>query len=234
VDFTVVGQNVPALLQAAGVTVELSVSVIVLSSVLGALAAIAHWSGNAVVRSVLNAYSWLMRCTPGLILLFFVYYGLPQVGISLPAFGAGVAALTAQAVAYNMEIFLSGLRGVPRGQFDAAHALAVPGPRLWLNVIGPQALRISTPAWFSNNINNLKGSSIASVITIGELTGITYNLIGITYKAVELLVFIALVYLAMNSILIGIQKLVERRLSPGDRTPRIPGALTAPELVAPR
>lgn len=241
-DFSVVWQNWPAMLQATWVTVELSVSIIVLSSVLGALATVAHRTGGLVVRALLDAFSWLMRCTPGLILLFFVYYGLPQVGVKLPAFAAGVAALTAQATMYNMEIFLSGLRGVPKGQFDAANALAIPSTRMWTTVIGPQALRIATPAWFSNLVNNLKGSSIASAITIGELTGITNNLIGITYKAVELLIVIAIVYLLLNSGLIGLQRLVERWLSPGvprtaRRAGRGPGAgagVTGPGALAPR
>lgn len=238
-DFSVVWENRHDLLQATWVTVELSVSIVVLSSVLGALATIAHRTGGVLVRTVLNAFSWLMRCTPGLILLFFVYYGLPQVGIRLPAFGASVAALSAQAMAYNMEIFLSGLRGVPRGQFDAAAALAIPSSRVWVSVIGPQALRIATPAWFSNLVNNLKGSSIASVITVGELTGITNNLIGITYQAVELLLVIGVVYLLLNSGLVVLQRLLERALSP-DRSPRrsrgtTTGAdVTGPGALAPR
>jgi His/Glu/Gln/Arg/opine family amino acid ABC transporter permease subunit len=217
VDFSVVWQNWRPLADGAVVTVELSLSVIAASSVLGALAAIAHWPGNLAVRSVLNAFSWLMRCTPSLILLFFLYYGLPEVGIKLPAFGSGIAALSAQGAAYNMEIFLSGLRGVPRGQFEAASALALPPARVWSRIIGPQALRIATPAWFSNLTNILKGTSVASAITIGDLTGVTYNLIGMTYRAVELLIVIAVVYLALNSGLVGIQRMTQRLLAPGHR-----------------
>ncbi|WP_159500591.1 amino acid ABC transporter permease [Microbacterium sp. 18062] len=216
-DLGIILRFLPDFWQGVVVTVQLSVTTIVIASVLGALLSALSWSGGVVVRSALNAFSWAMRCIPALIILFLAYYGLPQLGVRLDGFTAAVAGLSVQGAAYMMEIFKSGILGVPPGQFDAARALGIPRARAWIQLVGPQALRIAMPAYASDAIKILKGTSIASTITVFELTAAANQAISITYKAIEVLLPVAVVYALLSSIIILLQHLAERALDPGER-----------------
>ncbi|MCW2529255.1 MAG: putative rane protein [Pseudonocardiales bacterium] len=219
-DLSVVIDALPRLWQAVIVTIQLSVASIALATVLGVVLSILSWSGGLVTRAVLAAFSWVMRCVPALIILFIAYYGLPQLNIDLPPFVAAVAGLGLQGGAYMMEIFRSGIQSVPSGQFDAARALGVQPRRSWLQLIGPQALRISLPGYTSDAVKILKGTSVASIITVIELTGASNSIIGVTYKAVEVLIPVAIVYALLSSVLILLQHLLERTLDPATRSVR--------------
>ncbi len=205
---------IPDLARAAITTVELTVLTLLLSTVVGIPLAIIRNSSLRVLSRLVAAFSWLMRALPALLLLFFVYYGLPRFGLVLPAFPTAVVGLALSASAYNLEIFRAGLNAVDRGQHEAARALGLGPWHAWTRILIPQAAVVVIPPYVSNATLILKGSSIASIITVTEVTATANSLIGATYRPFELLVAAAIVYIALNTILAIVQTLVERRLVP--------------------
>ncbi|MFC0407145.1 amino acid ABC transporter permease [Roseomonas elaeocarpi] len=177
---------------------------------------------NSRVRSLaipVAVFSWFTRAVPTLVLLFFCYYGLPFFGIFLDPLPSALLALVLSATGYNVEFFRAGLRAVPKGQYEAAAALGLPASVAFRKVIFPQALRIAVPALFSNFTLNLKGTALASLVSVPELSGAVQGLISDTYRPVEFLLAAGVIYLALNSVLIALQHLVERYLDV-DAAPR--------------
>jgi His/Glu/Gln/Arg/opine family amino acid ABC transporter permease subunit len=200
----------PDLMAATWLTVVLTVTTVVLSTVLGIPLAVLAISGGRVVKAVLYAYSFAMRAIPLLLILYIIYYGLPSMGIVFDALPTAIIGLVVAATAYNMEIIRAGLEAVDKGQWESSAALGIPPLRTWKDVVIPQALPFIIPPFISNAIIVLKGTSVASIITIGELTAVTNGLISMTYQAFGFLAFSALIYLALSSVLTLLQQLAER------------------------
>lgn len=218
-DISVIVDNFGDLMEATGVTALLTVVILVASTVLAFPLALVRQSKSRWAH-VIAAYSWIARSVPAIVLLFFVYFGLPSVGISLPALGVAMVVLTLQQVGYVTEIVRGGILSIDPRQRDAVMALGIPRVRAWSTILLPQALRAMVPPYFSNSIHILQATAIAEVITVVELTAETNKLIGLTYQAVLLLIFAGTVYLILASALVGLQALAERALAlPGTRTP---------------
>ena len=200
----------PDLMAATGLTVILTVVTVVVSTLLGVPLAILAISGGPVIAPILYAYSFTMRAIPLLLILYIIYYGLPSLGIVFDALPTAIIGLVVAATAYNMEIIRAGLEAVDKGQWESAAALGIPPLRTWRDVVILQALPYIIPPFISNAIIVLKGTSVASIITIGELTAVTNGLISTTYQAFAFLAFSALVYLALSSVLTILQQLAER------------------------
>jgi His/Glu/Gln/Arg/opine family amino acid ABC transporter permease subunit len=212
-DWTVVTSNLRLFWEATLMTVVISVATIVLSVILAFPLAILRDSRLAPLRWLTAFYSWMTRAFPALTLLFLVYYGLPQVGIYFDPLPAAIIGLTVSAAGYNMEYIRAGLRSVPATQFEAARALGMPVGMALRRLIIPQAMRVILPPLTSNLTLLLKGSSLASLVAVTELTGQAMALISYTYKPIEILVVVGIVYLLLNGVVIAIQKLVERRFA---------------------
>lgn len=121
--------------------------------------------------------------------------------------------MSVTASAYNLEIFRAGIVAVPPGQFEAARALGLSETRMWRRIVLPQALPVIIPPYISNATLVLKGSSTAAVVTVPELTGVGIGLITQTLRPLETLTAVAVLYLAFNSVLTGLQAFAERRLA---------------------
>jgi His/Glu/Gln/Arg/opine family amino acid ABC transporter permease subunit len=212
IDFALILEQLPTLLGASLNTISLTVLSLALASALGLPLAIIRQSKTPAAR-VVAAYSWFLLAMPELLLLFLAYYGLPSVGIVLPAYPTAVLALGITSSAYNLEIFRAGIISIPRGQFEAARALGLSEARVWWRIVLPQALAVITPPYVSNATLALKGTSVAAVITVPELTSVGMGIIGETLRPLDTLVGVAVIYLALNSVLTGLQGAVERRLS---------------------
>jgi His/Glu/Gln/Arg/opine family amino acid ABC transporter permease subunit len=196
---------------AIGTTVLLSFFAILAPSVIGLIflcLSRTGRAGNAVAQTV----SWIFKATPILVLLYFLYYGLPSWGLTYPAFWLAVVAFGISTFPYDYEIFRSGLNAVPRSQVEAAYALGLSRHRVWLRVIIPQAWGVILPAWISNATRGVKGTSIASLVAIHELTDAATLVISNDYRVFEPIAVVAVVYLALNSVLTGAQRLFERRI----------------------
>src|SRR5439155_676207 len=181
-DFGVAWKFLPILLQASLMTIAL----FVLSQVLGTAAAffvaLARMSPRAWLRRPAMAYIWVVRGTPLLLHLFFVYYAAPAFGITLDAFPAAIIAMSASAAAYNAEIIRAGLQAVHRGQLEAAYAVGMSYGQVVRRIIVPQAVRIIIPPYMGNAISHCKNSSLASVITVPELMLTAQMIYSSTYR----------------------------------------------------
>lgn len=209
-DFSVAWQYLPILLQAAVMTVALTA----LSQAIGTTAAfffaLARMSPRAWLRWPAMVYIWVVRGTPLLLHLFFVYYAAPAFGVTLDAFPAAIIAMSASAAAYNAEIIRAGLQAVHRGQLEAAYAVGMGYGQVVRRIIVPQAVRIIIPPYMGNAISHTKNSSLASVITVPELMLTAQMIYSSTYRAIEILTAAGLIYLVLTSCLSALQVYFER------------------------
>jgi His/Glu/Gln/Arg/opine family amino acid ABC transporter permease subunit len=209
-DFSVAWKYLPILLQAAIMTVWLTA----LSQAIGTAAAfflaLARMSPRSWLRSPAMAYIWVVRGTPLLLHLFFVYYAAPAFGITLDAFPAAIIAMSASSAAYNAEIIRAGLQAVHRGQIEAAYAVGMTYPQMVRRIIVPQAVRIIIPPYMGNAISHTKNSSLASVITVPELMLTAQMIYSSTYRAIEILTAAGGIYLVLTSCLSALQVYFER------------------------
>ncbi|WP_377534849.1 ectoine/hydroxyectoine ABC transporter permease subunit EhuC [Paenactinomyces guangxiensis] len=160
----------PRLLEGLGVTVQLTIYSAVLAFVIALAVGFARLSKFKVVRFLSGIYVEFFRGTSLLVQLFWLYFVLPQLGISLPADLTGLLALGLNYGAYSSEIVRSSILSIPRGQTEAAIALNMtPGQRM-RSVILPQAFRIMLPSFGNQLIELLKGTSLVSLITISDMT----------------------------------------------------------------
>lgn len=158
------------LLDSFTVTLYLSASAIVGGTIVGAALAVVRTLGILPVNLILRAYIELFRGTPLLMQLFFVYFGLPLMGVPIERFWAAFIALTLFTSAYVAEVFRSGIEAVPRGQSEAATALGMNFFQRLTYIITPQALRIALPSLIGVYVSVIKDTSLATVIGYNELT----------------------------------------------------------------
>jgi polar amino acid transport system substrate-binding protein len=167
--WVVMRRYVPSLLNAAAITLGLSVLAMALAVIVGVLIASGRVYGPAPVRLVLTAWVEIVRGTPLLLQLFVIYFGLASV-VQLPAFLAALIGIGLNYAAYESEIYRSALEAVPVGQLDAARALGFSERQTLMLVRGPQAFRLALAPMTNDFVALLKDTSLASVITVVELT----------------------------------------------------------------
>ncbi len=202
----------PLLLKGAGITLSLSIVSMALAIVLGLAIALTRMYGPAPAGKAAAAYVEIYRGTPLLIQLFIIYYGLPNIGITLSPVAAAIIGLGMNYAAYEAEVYRSGMEAVARGQMEAALSLGMPGALALRRVIFPQALRISLPAVTNDFIALFKDSSIVSVIAMVELTK-TYNILAATtLRYFELGLVVAILYFGMSYPLSLLARRLEKRL----------------------
>jgi polar amino acid transport system substrate-binding protein len=201
------------LADAALVTVALSLSSMPLAMALGLLIAVARLYGPRPLQPLLSGYVELIRGTPLMLQLFVLFYVLPSVHLTLPAWVAGVAGLAINYSAYEAEIYRAGLQAIPPGQMEAALALGMSRGMALRRVIIPQAVRIVIPPVTNDFIALFKDTSVCSVITLTELTKQYSTLAQSTGRAVEFAVAVAALYMLMSVPLSWFSRWSERRLS---------------------
>jgi polar amino acid transport system permease protein len=180
-------------------TILITVSALALGLLLGVSLAILLELPVGPLRYIINAYIEIWRNTPLIVQLFWIHFGLPVVtGISTTALESGSLALTLQSSAYLADIARAGIQAVPRGQWDAVKALALPARTKWLEVILPQALRIMIPPLGNLAVSFLNGSALLGVLSVGELMTVSAKVSDYTSKPVEIMTVTALLYLAIN------------------------------------
>lgn len=191
-------------------TVFVSTFVIIASNILALGIAIYMLRSRPTLGPLVVAYSFFARAAPALAILFALYYGLPRAGIYLDPLSSALIGLTFASTAYNYEFLRSGFAGIPAAQREAALAL---GLRPWTTlrrVLLPQAYAAAAPSLFSNAIQMVKGSSLASLVAINELTAASITMVAETYRAIEVLLAISLIYLGVSSLILICQFAYER------------------------
>ena len=187
--------NIEFLLSGLGYTLLLSVSAIVLSIFLGLLVALPGLTENIHLRRVNRIYVEIFRSIPMLVMLLWVYYGLPPaLGIRLDVFSAGILGLALCDSAFEAEIFRAGIQSIEKGQHDAADSLGLNYWKKMRLIILPQAIRIVLPAIGNQFVYMLKMSSLVSVIGLTELTRRADELVVSQYRPLEIYTFLVLEY----------------------------------------
>lgn len=159
----------PVLLQGLGTTVLLTLIVIVLAGVLAIPLALVRMSKVWALRLPFEAFVEIIRGTPLILQLFYVYYVLPAAGLQLDPFAAAVVALAVNYTAFLSEVYRGGIKSVPLGQHNAAAALGMTPTKAFIRIILPQAFRVVTPTLGNYFIALFKDTALASVVTVNEL-----------------------------------------------------------------
>jgi His/Glu/Gln/Arg/opine family amino acid ABC transporter permease subunit len=212
-DLGVIWNYLPFLLRAAGTTLWISCLSLVFGSILGLGLALLRVSPNRAASSFAWTYVWLIRGTPMLLQIFAIYYWLPSLGVMLPAFMAGVVALSINTAGYFVDIFRAGILSVPLGQIEAGYGVGLTPWQVMTRIILPLSIRPALPPYIGQAINLVKNSSLVSVISVQELMFTSQSIYSSTYKIAEILGTAGLLYLAINTLLQILQVYLEKRLS---------------------
>ncbi len=220
IDPAFLGEWTAYILGGVGTTVQVAVASIILATILAVLGALGRLSSNAVIYGIASFYVSIVRGTPLIVQIFFVYAALPQIweGFArVPLIVLGIAALAFNYGAYMTEVFRAGIQAVPRGQVEAAAALGMTGRLTMRRVVLPQAVRIVTPAIGNEFIAMIKDSALVSIIGIQELLWRAQTVGASKFRSLETLLVAALVYWILSMILSVFQDRLEKRMAESDR-----------------
>ncbi|NDV72159.1 amino acid ABC transporter permease [Burkholderia cenocepacia] len=206
-------RSLPLLESAVTMTAFLGLASFALGSALGLAVALARVSSIRFLRGIAFAYVSIFRGTPLLVQILLIYFGLPRYGITLDPVPAALLALTLFSAAYLSENFRSGINAVDRGQWEAAHSLGMNYWKMMWRVILPQGLRIAIPPVGSRMIALIKDTSLASTITVVELTRVVDQVGASTFRYMEMFLMVGLIYWVINQILTIVQTIFEGRVS---------------------
>lgn len=202
---------VPILLQGAGMTIFITLSCLVLSTVLGLVWALLKMSRYAPVRRATATLINIVRGLPMIVLLFYIYFVFPSIHIQLSALQASVIGLAFGYSTYVAEIIRSGIESVDIGQYEAAQSIGMGRVKTMTRVILPQAVKVALPPYSNTLVSMLKDSSLASTITVTEMTRQGTLLAATTFQNLEVYTLIAVGYLAMSLPLMSLTKMLESR-----------------------
>lgn len=229
IDFPFLYETTLELLDGIPLTLKLALSAVLCGLVLAALLAAMRLSGSRVLDGIARLYVTVFRGTPLLVQIFIIYYGLGQFPGLRASFvwpylrepyWCALLALSLNTAAYGAEIIRGGLVSVAHGQLEAARAYGMSRYTTLRRVILPQALRQMLPSYSNEVILMVKATALASTVTLLEVTGIAVRIISETYRTVEVFLSAAVIYLAINFIIVGAFRVLEYLLSPEKRAPK--------------
>ncbi len=210
-DLPFMAEILPDMLEAAWITLLLSVLTVVLSCVLGGILSAVRLLGNRPLRAGIHAFVEFTRGVPPLVQIAIVYFLLPEFGLFLNEFWTGVAALTFIGAGYTVEIVRSAIESLDRGQRECALALGLGEARTLFLVLVPQALRRILPPLTNELANVIKASALLSVISVNELTKVANDLIFVHFVVIEVLIQLTALYLVIVGTLMWLSRWLERR-----------------------
>lgn len=212
--FVLMPRYMPFLLEGAVTTILISVTSMTFAVILGLLVALGRLSRLRLLRYVLAAYVDIWRNVPLIVQLLVIYFSLPQLGISLPGFWAGVLGLSLNVGAYLSEVFRAAIGSVDSGQRDAGLSIGMSRVTIYQRVILPQALRVAMPTIGGYFIALLKDSALVSYIAVNELLRNGTIIISNTFKSMEIYLMVAIIYFIISFISARIVAYIERSLTP--------------------
>ncbi|HYZ23273.1 MAG TPA: amino acid ABC transporter permease [Rhodopila sp.] len=200
------------LFRGAGMTLLMAGVAVVPATALGVALALARIFGGRISRVAIDAYLFLIRGIPLLVLLTFVYYLLPLTGIDLPPFWGVVLVLAAYYAAFMSEVFRAGILSLPQAQWDAAKSLGMSRWQMLHIVIFPQALRLAAPPFVSLCANLVKATSLVSIVGLWELTMASREVVERTLAPFQIFIAAAALYFCICYALALYGKHLERRI----------------------
>ena len=214
-DFAWLSEALDPILRGAATTVFLTAVTAVLGTLFSVLGAAGARSRSAVLRRAIGLYVELIRNTPFLVQLFFIFFGLPSLGVRLDPVVAAILAMTVNLAAYGIEIVAAGLDAVAVGQKEAGMALGLRPRLVFVKIVLPQALRVIFPSLTSQVVIMMLESAVVSQIAVRELTYEADMLQARTFRAFETYLVITLVYLGLSIVLRRLMVASGRRLLAG-------------------
>ena len=196
------------MLEGSQITLEIFAVTLVLALPLGILAAMGRLSGIRPLSRLLELYIWVMRGTPLMLQLLFVYFALPMVGIRLPDIAAALLAFILNYAAYFAEIFRAGIQSVPKGQYEAAKTLGMSYGQTMRRIILPQVVRMVLPPVSNETINLVNETSLIYILAMNELLRVARTIVQREFDMTPF-VIAGIFYLAMTAVLTWIFKRLE-------------------------
>ncbi|MBU5353064.1 amino acid ABC transporter permease [Paenibacillus silvae] len=202
----------PLLLEGTVVTLKIVVISLIFAMVIGLISGLMSTSLNRLLRLVASLYVDIIRGTPLLVQVYFIYFGLPVfLDMRIPAMTAGIIAVSLNAGAYVSEIFRAGIESIGKGQHEAARSLGLSRFKtMWLVVL-PQATRRMIPTFVNQSIITIKDTSLLSAIGIAELTQTGEIIISSNFRAFEIWGVVGIFYLIIIVLLSRASRFIERR-----------------------
>jgi polar amino acid transport system permease protein len=220
IDLAFLGEWQAYILGGVPLTLVISASSIFFACILAVFGALGRLSSKAVVYGVASFYVSLVRGTPLIVQILFIYLALPQIWpgfAGIPTILLGIFALAFNYGAYMTEIFRAGIQAIPRGQIDAAHALGMTDRLTMRRVVLPQAIRIVTPAIGNEFIAMIKDSALVSLMGVQELLWRAQRVGQSNFRTLETLLLAALVYWVLTLAFSLLQDRLEKRMAESDR-----------------
>lgn len=214
-DWSVPLKNIPLYMTGIEITLLLTAITCFFETVLGLLFGyIRYRKAPKPLYAGVTAYVEFFRNTPLLVQIFFIFYGLPVIGIMLNGFWAGTLALIVCHTAYTTEVFRSGIQAVNKGQWEAAQCIGLGKIRSFVDVIMPQTLRTIFPALSNQFIMTMLSSSLISALNVNELTNVTIVTASSTFRVTENYTFAILLYYVLTLTLSFVMKYVNKKYFP--------------------
>lgn len=211
-DWSYIVEMLPRLMRGLGMTLVVSGLAIVLSLAAGLLGAWCRTRRSRLISLAGAGYVEFIRGTPFLVQIFFIFYGLPGIGLTLNAFWSGVVALTLWASAFHTESFRAGFAAVPPGMKDASASLGLRPRHHATLVVFPLALRAALPSLLNTVVATIKNSSYLQAIGLVELTFVAVDRVAYEFRTLEMFFAICVIYLGCVLTASGLGHLLERRL----------------------
>lgn len=201
------------LLPGLRMTLPLTVIAFSIAMVIATVVALIQFANVKVLTPLCRFYIWVIRGTPLLVQLFVVFYGLPNMGVTLDAFPAAVLVFSINEGAYCAETMRAALESVSVGQIEAGYCVGMKYTQIMRRIVLPQALRTAFPPLSNSLISMVKDTSLAANITVMEMFMATQRIVARTYEPLALYLEVALIYLLFSTLLTWVQRWGERRLS---------------------
>ncbi len=216
-NFSAVFDNLGFLLEASWLTIYLSFVSFLIALFIGVIIGTFRSLKNSwFINSLIGTYIEIFRGTPLLIQLFFIYYGLPQIGIVMSSHQAAIIGLSLNFGAYMAEIVRAGIQAIPKGQYEAADSLGLNKIQMFIHIIYPQAFKIVLPPLTNTYASILKDSSLVSVLSITELTRAGQLIYVRTYEPFEIYLTLGVFYFVMTYTIAIFSKYLEKKVSRQD------------------
>jgi len=212
-NFSLIIDALPPLINAAGMTITLAVISIIFALIIGFFTALARISKIKILRIIATIYVSMFRGTPLLVQIFVIYYGLPQIDIELGPISSGILALTLNAGSYLSESFRASILAVDKGQMEAAVSMGMSYSQAMIRIILPQSIRIAIPTLSNTYIILIKDTSLVSVITVTELLQMSTLIIARTFEPLTIYLLAAAIYWVIITFFTVILDRFEKRTS---------------------
>lgn len=210
-DYLFIFRSLPLFFEGLVVTIELSVLAIILSLLWGLVVVVGRLSNSLALRALATSYVEIVRNTPVLVQMYFIFFGTAMMGYPMSGFTAGLIALTAQNGGYLAEIFRAGIQAISRHQSEAGIALGMRKRELYSIVVLPQAIRRVLPPIGNQGVVIIKDTSLVATLSVAEMTFQARLLTDQSAASYEVFVTLAVFYLVITTVFSGAMRLLESR-----------------------